>query len=131
MLVAVVAVFASRSTSLLHLVGDAPAPRDEFDIRRVEFKPGEIRIRVTNPQRPKLTIATVTVDDAIVPFQLDGPKTLGRLRSSTIVVPFSWVEGDPYTVGVTSSSGVQTHASTCPSQSRRAAPRRAAFSATP
>ena len=107
-LVAVVAVFASRSTSLLHLVGDTPAPRDEFDIRRVEFKPGEIRIRVTNPQRPKLTIATVTVDDAIVPFQLDGPKTLGRLRSSTIVVPFSWVDGDPYTVGVTSSSGIQT-----------------------
>jgi len=107
-LAAVVAVFASRSTSLLHLVGNAPAPRDEFDIRRVEFKPGEIRIRVTNPQRPKLTIATVTVDDAIVPFNLDGPKTLGRLRSSTVVVPFSWVEGDPYTVGVTSSSGVQS-----------------------
>jgi zinc transporter, ZIP family len=107
-LVGVVAVFASRAPSLLDLVGNAPAPRDEFDIRRVEFKPGEIRIRVTNPQRSKLTIAAVTVDDAIVPFRVDGPATLGRLRSSVIAVPFSWVEGDPYTVGVTSSSGVQT-----------------------
>jgi hypothetical protein len=26
------------------------SPRDEFDIRRVEFSP-QIRIRVTNPQR--------------------------------------------------------------------------------
>ena len=37
--------------SLLDLVGRAPPPADQFDIRRVEFKPGEIRIRVTNPQR--------------------------------------------------------------------------------
>jgi zinc transporter, ZIP family len=68
----------------------------------------EIRIRVTNPQRQELTIATVTVDDAIVAHSVDGPATLGRLRSSTIVVPFQWVEDDPYTLGVTSSSGIQT-----------------------
>ena len=108
LLVGVVAVFASSGSSLLDLVGRAPPARDEFDVRRVEFKPGEIRIRVTNPQRPKLTIASVTVDDAIVSFRLDGPATLTRLRSSTIIVPFQWVEDDPYTVGVTSSSGIQT-----------------------
>jgi hypothetical protein len=83
-----VALFASSGSSLLDLVGRAPPARDEFDVRRVEFKPGEIRIRVTNPQRPKLTIASVTVDDAIVSFRLDGPATLARLRSSTIIVPF-------------------------------------------
>jgi zinc transporter ZupT len=108
LLVGVVSLFASTGTSLLDLVGRAPPPRDEFHVRRVEFKPGEIRIRVTNPQRPKLTIASVTVDDAIVPFRTDGPATLDRLRSSTIVVPFQWVDGDPYTVGVTSSSGIET-----------------------
>jgi ZIP family zinc transporter len=108
LLVGVVTLFATSGTSLLDLVGRAPPPRDEFDIRRVEFKPGEISIRVTNPQRQKLTIASVTVDDAIVPFTVDGPATLNRLRSSTIVVPIQWVEGDPYTVGVTSSSGIQS-----------------------
>ena len=108
LLVGVVSLFASTGTSLLDLVGSTPPPRDEFHIRRVEFKPGEIRIRVTNPQRPELTIASVTVDDAIVPFQTDGPATLDRLRSSTIIVPFQWVDGDPYTVGVTSSSGIET-----------------------
>ena len=108
LLVGVVTLFATSGTSLLDLVGRAPPPRDEFDIRRVEFKPGEINIRVTNPQRQKLTIASVTVDDAIVPFSVDGPATLSRLRSSTIVVPIQWVEGDPYTVGVTSSSGIES-----------------------
>jgi ZIP family zinc transporter len=108
LLAGVVALFASTGTSLLDLVGRTPPPLDQFNVRRVEFKPGEIRIRVTNPQRPKLTIASVTVDDAIVPYRLDGPAALGRLRSSTIIVPFQWVEDDPYKVGVTSSSGIQT-----------------------
>jgi zinc transporter ZupT len=74
----------------------------------VEFHPGEIRIRVTNPQQEDLTIATVTVDDAIVPYQLDGPATLARLRSSEIVVQYDWVQDDPIAVGVTSSTGIQT-----------------------
>ena len=77
-------------------------------MRRVELRPGEIRVQVRNPQRDDLTIALVTVDDAIVPFTLDGPATLGRLRSSTIVVPYEWVEGEPLAIGVTSSTGIQT-----------------------
>jgi zinc transporter, ZIP family len=108
LLVGVVAVFAATGGSVLDLVGNAPPPADQVDIRRVSFKPGEITIRVTNPQREKLTIATVTVDDAIVPFELDGPSTLRRLRSTTITVPFQWVEDDPYSIGVTTSHGIQT-----------------------
>jgi zinc transporter, ZIP family len=103
-----VGVVVTSSSSLVDLVGTNPPPADEFDIRRVQFKPGEIRITVRNPQRDDLTIANVNVDDAIVPFTVDGPTTLGRLRSSTIVVPFDWVEDDPITVGVTSSTGIQT-----------------------
>ncbi len=103
-----VGAFVATGSSLVGLIGSNPPQPDVFDVRRVEFKPGEIRIRVTNPQHDDLTIASVTVDDAIVPFELDGPATLGRLRSSTIVVPFEWVKDDPIAVGVTSSSGIET-----------------------
>jgi zinc transporter, ZIP family len=108
LLVAVVALFSAAGSSVTELLGRTPPPADEFEIRRVEFKPGEIRIRVTNPQPEDLTIAFVTVDDAIMPYTLDGPATLERLRSSTIVVPFDWVEDEPIAVGVTSSTGIQT-----------------------
>ena len=104
---AVGAVVTAGST-LVDLVGSNPPPADEFDIRRVEFSPGEIRILVRNPQRDDLTIANVNVDDAIVTYSVDGPTTLGRLRSATIVVPYEWVESEPITVGVTSSTGIQT-----------------------
>jgi zinc transporter ZupT len=108
LLAIVVGLFVTSGDAIVDLVGRNPPPVDEFDIRRVEFKPGEIRIRVTNPQRDDLTIASVTVDDAIVPFSVDGDSKLGRLRSATIVVPYAWVEDDPVSVGVTSSTGIET-----------------------
>jgi len=108
LLAAVVGVFVTSGGSLVELIGRNPPSLDEFEIRRVEFKSGEIRIRVTNPQRDDLTIASVTVDDAIVPFSVDGDRELGRLRSATIVVPYDWVEDEPISVGVTSSTGIET-----------------------
>ena len=108
LLAAAVSLFAGAGGSLVDLVGTNPPQADEFDVRRVEFQPGEIRIRVTNPQQDDLTIASVTVDDAVVPFELDGPATLDRLRSRTIVVQYDWVEDDPIAVGVTSSTGIET-----------------------
>jgi zinc transporter, ZIP family len=108
LLAVAVGVVVTAGSSLVDLVGSNPPPADEFDIRRVEFTPGEIHIVVRNPQHDDLTIASVTVDDAIVPFKVDGPTTLGRLRSATIVVPFEWVKNDPISVGVTSSTGIET-----------------------
>jgi zinc transporter ZupT len=107
-LVGAIAIFVSTGNSLLDLVGQNPPPRDELDVRRVEFRPGQIKVKVTNPQREEITIATVTVDDAVVPYTLDGDRTIGRLRSTTVVIPFDWVDGEPLSVGVTSSTGIQT-----------------------
>ena len=108
LLLAIVLVFSAYGDSITSLLGRAPPPADEFDVRRVEFHPGEIRVKVTNPQPEALTIASVTVDDAIVPFALAGPRELGRLRSSTIVVPFDWIADEPIAVGITSSTGIET-----------------------
>jgi zinc transporter, ZIP family len=108
LLVGAVSLVTVGGGPLLDLLGRNPPPADEFDIRRVEFRPGEVRIRVTNPQADALTIASVTVDDAIVPFELDGPATLERLRSATVIVPYNWVEDEPISVGITSSSGIET-----------------------
>jgi zinc transporter, ZIP family len=108
LLVGAVSLFAASGSSLTELIGQNPPSEDAFDIRRVEFREGEIRIKVRNPQREDLTIALVTVDDAIVNFDVDGPRTLDRLRSSEIVIAHDWVEDEPISVGVTSSTGIQT-----------------------
>ncbi|HEY7345454.1 MAG TPA: hypothetical protein VH620_07820 [Gaiella sp.] len=103
-----VAVVVSQGDRVVDLVGGAPPPADELDVRRVELRHGEIRALVRNPQREDVTIASVTVDDAIVPFTLDGPATLDRLRSTTVVVPYDWVQDEPLAIGVTTSTGIET-----------------------
>ncbi len=103
-----VALVVARGERVVELVGGSPPAADAFDVRRVTFAPGEIRVVVRNPQREALTIAVVTVDDAIVPFTLEGSATLARLESSTVVVPYHWVEDEPLLVGVTSSTGIET-----------------------
>ena len=108
LLVAIAAAFVSSGGSITGLVGSAPPSVDALDLRRAEFHPGEIRVLVRNPQADDITIASVTVDDAVYPFTTDGPDTLGRLRSTTVVIPFDWVKDDPYTIGVTSSTGIQS-----------------------
>ncbi|MGZ8687122.1 MAG: ZIP family metal transporter, partial [Gaiellaceae bacterium] len=110
LLAVVVGAFASAGDRLLDLVGQSPPPADELDIRRVEFRTGEITVLVRNPQRDSITIAVATVDDAIVPFTTDGPDELGRLRSTKVVIPYDWVPDDPIAVGLTSSTGIQTTA---------------------
>src|SRR3990172_8452361 len=73
-----VGLVVTSSSSLVELVGSNPSHADEFDIRRVEFSPGEIRITVRNPQTDDLTIANVNVDDAIVPFTVEAPTPPAR-----------------------------------------------------
>jgi zinc transporter ZupT len=108
LLAAGVAGFSSWGAAVTDSLGRTPPPADAFDVRRVELERGEIRIRVTNAQREDLTIGSVAVDDAIVPFRVDGPRTLGRLDSRTIVVAYDWVEEEPLALGITSSTGIET-----------------------
>jgi zinc transporter ZupT len=103
-----VSAVVAAGDRIVDLIGSNPPAADEFDIRRVELSPGEVRVTVRNPQRDDLTVASVTVDDAIVPFTLDGPATLGRLDSTTVVVAYDWVEEEPLAVGITSSTGIET-----------------------
>ena len=111
LLVAALSATIAAGGTLNGLVGNAPPPADEFSVRRVEFRTGQIRIHITNPQPQDLTLAQVTVDDAIVPFTAagqTGSTTLSRLESTTVVVPMQWVANDPYGIGLISSSGIVT-----------------------
>ena len=64
LLAVVVGLFVTSGSSLVDLIGHNPPPADIFELRRVEFRPGEIKIRVTNPQADAITIASVTAESS-------------------------------------------------------------------
>ena len=96
LLAVAVALVVSLGDRVVDLVGGSPPPADEFDVRRVDFREGEIRVLVRNPQRDDLTIAVATVDDAIVRSSRCGFRTRTRIspsRKSTRRTSNSSVDG--------------------------------------
>lgn len=100
--------FTAFDSRLFGLIGDNPPPADELSVSRVLFEPNEIVLKVANPQQDPITIAIAAVDDGIANFEVDGSPTLERFDRRTVTIPFAWNEGEPYVIGLTSSTGVQT-----------------------
>lgn len=85
----------------------AVPPVEELTIERITLpRPGELRVRVTNGGPAPVTIAQVMVDEANWAHQLDGSRTLGRLETRTITIPYPWVEGEPHRVTLVSGTGL-------------------------
>jgi len=89
-------------------LGDRTVPPIEtLSVQRVTLpEPDRITIAVVNDGPDEITIAQVMVDDAYWQFDLDGPHTLDRLESTTIDIPYPWVEGEAHAIAIVSSTGV-------------------------
>jgi zinc transporter ZupT len=82
-------------------------PVEELSVERIRLpRPGVMEVRVVNGGPESVTIAQLMVDEANWVHQLDGPRTIERLESRTISVPYPWVEGEPHTVTLVTSTGL-------------------------
>lgn len=82
-------------------------PVEELTIDRVTFPAdGRLRVRVVNGGPEPVTIAQVLIDDAVWSHTVSGDRTIERLASRDITVPYPWVEGDPVAVTLVTSTGV-------------------------
>jgi len=93
-------------------MGDRMAPPVEvLSVQRVALPaPGEITVDIVNDGPDPITIAQVMVDDAYWQHEFTGDRTLGRLESTRITIPYPWVEGEPHTIGLVTSTGLITEA---------------------
>ena len=82
-------------------------PVEALTVERVFFPaPNEVRVRVTNGGPEAVTVAQLLVDDANWVHALDGPRTIPRLQDREISIPYPWVEGEPLTVTLVTSTGL-------------------------
>ena len=54
----------------------------------------------------EVTIAQVTVDEALWQFTAEPDAVLGRLDRATLSIPYPWSEGEPHAVALISANGV-------------------------
>ena len=82
-------------------------PVEELTIERIRLpQAGFMEVLVVNGGPEAVTIAQIMVDDANWVHTLDGGRTLARLDSRTVTIPYPWVEGEPHTVTLITSTGL-------------------------
>jgi zinc transporter, ZIP family len=85
---------------------DQAAPLDAVAVERTVLDPGVIRLHVRNDGTAPVTLAQVMVDDAFWQHTAS-PRTLGRLETGTVSIPYPWEEGQPVKVALLTSTGVR------------------------
>lgn len=103
LLAGVIALFLALDP-LEVLTGDQP-PVPELSIRQVQLGDYGIRAEVVNAGRQPTTVAQVQVDEAYWSFEMEPDRTLGRLESATITIPYHWVKNEPHEVRLVTTVG--------------------------
>jgi zinc transporter, ZIP family len=80
-------------------------PVEELAVERTVLRPGEIQLTVRNDGPDPVTVAQVFVNDGFADFRTDGSDTIGRLDSRKVTIPYPWVEGEAYEIGLLTSTG--------------------------
>ncbi|MBI4536637.1 MAG: hypothetical protein HY712_01620 [candidate division NC10 bacterium] len=105
-LAAMVWLFLARGELL---VGRPPIPPDallKVEFERLAFRPGEIVATVRNTGPHPVTIAQVTVNDALWQFAVLPGATLARLQRGRVVIPYPWETADPVEVKLITDNGL-------------------------
>ncbi|HWH15003.1 MAG TPA: hypothetical protein VNT51_09665, partial [Miltoncostaeaceae bacterium] len=80
-------------------------PIEEVSVERTVLRPGQIELHLRNDGPDAVSLAQVIVNDAYIPGAGPLPVELGRLDGVTLRVPYDWIEGEAYEVGVLTSTG--------------------------
>jgi zinc transporter ZupT len=104
----IVFLFSSVGQLLLQSSGNS---LPEITIERIEFQDAKIVAFLRNTGSNDVAISQADINDRIQPAAIEPGKTLSRLASAKVIIPFSWNPGEPYDIGITTSDGIRFHKS--------------------
>lgn len=91
------------------LAKDAPPAPPGLAVDRTVMEPGEIRLTVTNEGAEQITIAQVLIDEAYWEHKVEPDRTLERLDTATVTIPYRWVQDEPHEIAFVMSDGATVH----------------------
>lgn len=84
----------------------SPVPIENLNVERYYLEHDQIEFHVQNTGPEALTIASVIINDAVMPFEVTPDATIPRLGRATIAVQYSWSEGEAYGVRIFTSNAI-------------------------
>ena len=103
LLAGVIALFLSTGGGL-NL--NSAAPVENLDIERYTLKPNEITLHSRNTGPEQITIASVIINDAVMPFMVSPSADVPRLGRADIHINYSWTHGEAYGIRVFTSNAI-------------------------
>lgn len=103
LLAGVIALFLSTGGGLSL---EAPVPVENLNIEKYVLERGMITLYVRNTGPDELTIASVIVNEAVMPFSVTPRPTIPRLDRAQIHVNYMWSEGEAYGITVFTSNSL-------------------------
>jgi ZIP family zinc transporter len=85
---------------------EAAAPIENLAIHQVKVTDNGFVLDVKNAGPEELTIAMVTVDDAIWNAEYEPSNTLSRFESGKIHIPYPWVYGEPHAIKLLTANAI-------------------------
>ena len=85
---------------------ESPVPIEDLTIERYDLDREHIALLVQNTGPEALTVASVIVNEAIMPFTVTPSAEIPRLGRATINLQYAWTEGEAYAVRVFTSNAV-------------------------
>jgi zinc transporter, ZIP family len=82
-------------------------PLPEISIEKVEFQPSKIITTVRNTGHSEVSIVQADVNDRIHSAAMEPDNKLERFESAKVIIPFTWNEGEPYGIGLTTDDGTR------------------------
>src|SRR5687767_6925179 len=85
---------------------ESPVPVENLDVERYVLERNEVLLHVRNTGPEELTIASVIINEAIMPFSVTPSPTIPRLGRAEIHVNYAWTEGEAYGITIFTSNAV-------------------------
>ncbi|MEO8356457.1 MAG: ZIP family metal transporter [Chloroflexota bacterium] len=103
LLVGVIVLFLSTGGGLRL---ESPVPVENLDVEKYILEPNEIRLHVRNTGPDELTVASIIVNEAVMPFEVRPGPAIPRLGSAEIHVNYAWTQGEAYGITIFTSNAV-------------------------
>jgi zinc transporter, ZIP family len=85
---------------------ESPAPVENLDVEKYVLERNLIHLYVRNTGPDELTIASVIINEAVMPFQVTPSPSLPRLGRAEINVNYAWTQGEAYGITLFTSNAI-------------------------
>ena len=106
LLVGVIALFLSTGGGLRL---ESPVPVEDLAVEKYVLKRNNIDLYLRNTGPNELTIASVIINEAVMPFEVRPSPTIPRLGRANIHINYAWSHAEAYGITIFTSNSIPFH----------------------